>query len=916
MSNNYNIDWQTCTNESFAVKTTDLFRVKTKDHPLKTAVVTERVPRRVLGSQPNTGRTTPVSTPSVILEPLSMALEGVDPLTAFAIEEMDPLSKIAAEENRDFRDSGQDKKFNDNKPEIESWSTKKVAILSKFTTSEKISIVTSFLSDGEKVVVKAQSTAVDKIQHRLEQLDYIEEGSQTKLDLSQAEYVGRIEQLNKELVSAWNSEQRVKALKIAIQCAKLLADTSVLRFYPSKFVLITDILDVFGQLGSKVSKLPEDFTPDMVSDTAKETCLNWFYKIASIRELVPRLYVEMALMKSYYFLSLSECEEALRRIGHMISGIGNPLVAVYARCYLCRVGRNLSNRIKNKQYLLQSFHRFLHSYPHLFSRCVKGDLAQQKMTLSAYMSLFTPALDYMLQTVAYDAPDALLNDLLDRCKLQGNSSLILNTVMSAFKPASISNRTLQFLEMIEQSLDQGIPLHSLLRTLGLCVSVAPPPLEHRRQILGVAWRHISSLKEVEEYVVCAEPWVLFVVKYFSHREINAILGDLIEHVAPDRSYEPYYTQLKYIVENIVLNVQDFEALLVMDNFLPLVDLFQQESVRVEVCKKILTGSTSDHSINDPVVVNALMFLCTTLHDSVNALTPEDEYRQIGDILCHVIKTIDYGRDFEQQLTFYVEARAMFSNIDIVFVQLVQCVNTLSVDTRQIVKGLHTRKTADFVRACAAYCFITIPSIKSVKHRLRLYLLSGQVALFNQCLGQADACFKAALTTIAELQNGKGQFPEAELLPHVKQFLSILLVVPDNPDCSVLNLTRSLLNVLQGYSWESNTSLISIFLCVVDVLSVMAREWYPYHVDKVESNDSLYGSDKKFIAEINKMCAVVAGELISKLQALGPCKKQSSLAVELFVRVAVRNDLNAQTTTLALNLWNLAAKDDSVDKKYM
>jgi hypothetical protein len=98
------------------------------------------------------------------------------------------------------------------------------------------------------VVVKAQSTAVDKMQHRLEQLDYIEEGSQTKLNLSQTEYVTRIEQLNRELVSAWNSEQRVKALKIAIQCAKLLADTSVLRFYPSKFVLITDILDVFGQL--------------------------------------------------------------------------------------------------------------------------------------------------------------------------------------------------------------------------------------------------------------------------------------------------------------------------------------------------------------------------------------------------------------------------------------------------------------------------------------------------------------------------------------------------------------------------------------------------------------------------------------------------------------------------------------------
>ena len=32
------------------------------------------------------------------------------------------------------------------------------------------------------------------------------------------------------------------------QCAKLLADISVIHFYPSKFVLITDILDNFGNI--------------------------------------------------------------------------------------------------------------------------------------------------------------------------------------------------------------------------------------------------------------------------------------------------------------------------------------------------------------------------------------------------------------------------------------------------------------------------------------------------------------------------------------------------------------------------------------------------------------------------------------------------------------------------------------------
>lgn len=60
--------------------------------------VTERLPRRILGSAPSTGRTTPVSTPASISEPLALALKKLDPLTEFAMhEELDPLSKIAAE---------------------------------------------------------------------------------------------------------------------------------------------------------------------------------------------------------------------------------------------------------------------------------------------------------------------------------------------------------------------------------------------------------------------------------------------------------------------------------------------------------------------------------------------------------------------------------------------------------------------------------------------------------------------------------------------------------------------------------------------------------------------------------------------------------------------------------------------------
>lgn len=97
----------------------------------------------------------------------------------------------------------------------------------------------------------------------------------------------------------------------------------------------------------------------MVSESAKETCLNWFYKIASIRELLPRLYVEMSIIKCYNFIDSSAHKEALMRIAKMIRGIGDPLVAIYARCYLFRVGGAVTN---DMEYMKESFIDFLDTY--------------------------------------------------------------------------------------------------------------------------------------------------------------------------------------------------------------------------------------------------------------------------------------------------------------------------------------------------------------------------------------------------------------------------------------------------------------------------------------------------------------------------------------------------------------------------
>ena len=77
-----------------------------------------------------------------------------------------------------------------------------------------------------------QSTTVsEKIRDRLEKLDqFYDENIHETSNLSQQEYVKKVDELNAALLSAWQEDDRVKSLKIVIQVVKLL-QSSISHYY-------------------------------------------------------------------------------------------------------------------------------------------------------------------------------------------------------------------------------------------------------------------------------------------------------------------------------------------------------------------------------------------------------------------------------------------------------------------------------------------------------------------------------------------------------------------------------------------------------------------------------------------------------------------------------------------------------------
>ena len=107
--------------------------------------------------------------------------------------------------------------------------------------------------------------------------------------------------------------------------------------YSYSFMKVTQALDKFGDMVFQRLKMKASegcrendrcgkslsgvsFTAADVPLSAKETCRNWFYKSSCIRELLPRVYIELSLFKCYRFVTDDDFGSILSRITSVIRG--------------------------------------------------------------------------------------------------------------------------------------------------------------------------------------------------------------------------------------------------------------------------------------------------------------------------------------------------------------------------------------------------------------------------------------------------------------------------------------------------------------------------------------------------------------------------------------------------------------------
>jgi hypothetical protein len=263
------------------------------------------------------------------------------------------------------------------KEETSVWQQKRTRIMKDF--DKQSSNMEVFLNEGKDKQNKAKVASITADEFQIQ-----------------------FKKLRRKMNQFWSKEDKVACLKICIQCAKLLNDTETPAFYPMKFMIITEIMDDFGKMVfDRMKKLSLqhqgvtnwqaqldneiDFrtTPDFV----KEKTNNWFLKCACIREVLPRVYLELTLVSCRRFMNKRMSVNDLDRLSLMVRGIAEPLSASYTCMYLARWGEDIDPNAKS--YL---FNMIEAMYKHWNFAAEYGNPYMDK---DEYFKLFDPAIDWL-----------------------------------------------------------------------------------------------------------------------------------------------------------------------------------------------------------------------------------------------------------------------------------------------------------------------------------------------------------------------------------------------------------------------------------------------------------------------------------------------------------------------------------------
>ncbi|XP_064943083.1 uncharacterized protein LOC135583599 isoform X2 [Musa acuminata AAA Group] len=750
------------------------------------------------------------------------------------------------------------------------WIFLKSSLMQKFSCSNTITI--SPTTDAIMRNNKGYKTLADI---HMEDLDDPESTVKEEIKvITRQEYVSRLQELKGEINQAWIAEDRIRALKLSIKVARLLTDTSVCQFYPTLFTLVVDVMDMLGNLvwerikkrteyaddRTPVCSLPENFTSDDICSEAKETCYNWFCKIGSIHELVPRIYLELAILRCWRFLEDSFVS-IVERLVMMMRGLADPLVSAYCHLYLAHCARSLY--LGDDGYLIMSLGdiSILLRRVLLDKETVGHHSCKNKYFL---ISLIKPAIDWIVKcifTEGYQNASNILVEFGVGSNLSVSTrkfscvSVVLHYLLKHLPADVTSNNAVEIIDFIEQNKDMSVESHLDYRLLGHKLYECQHSLSSVCAVMRRIMQVLGQYDNLNEYLIIADAYLDIILLYSMENYLGIILDGILKRAHANQVDQIEMENLQSILVKIIDHFDRLEVVLAMEHFTAILD-FLSGSSRNTVYMNILHKATRAGHIGDPTRVQFLFEVSQVLHESIDPSNMNDESKHKADLISRFVGMVNFGAEWEQHLSFLGESRAAFGSIDELKYVLIHSSNNLAIKSIR-----DKKKFLGFLKSCLAFSEVTIPSISDSIQRMNLYLETAEIALFGGLISHSEGLVTSAISCLECLNMTTGSHSSNDV-DHISsltsKLCSLLLMIPGNHEEGSVCLIRNLITTLQGHSLASSKIKVQVFCAIISLSAGLSQKKFLYHAKNMEviSNDQLYFGDPSFDEELSSIASLV------------------------------------------------------------
>ena len=759
----------------------------------------------------------------------------------------------------------------------ENWQSLKKNLNDLFCNNFEMKVKSLYSFDFSES--EERNYKIEKGRTRIEELEKGEDDTNAG---TVGEIVKKMEVIKKEMLQKWDKEEKVATLKIIIQCAKILNDVSTPKFYCHKFLIISEFIDNFSKLvydricklafGSKQQVDFSKISPDVGAPQAKDICMNWIMKTCCIRELLPRIYIDISFLGMFKFIMTDdELERKILNIAYMIRGISHPLIAFYASMYLTKIVLTLFPKTKKFLFiLLQNLSKFE------INEALMKKLNYEGMTVEELKKVLDPCVEWICYCACKNMGPKDFKTLIKIYDESKNYSLFKGVIIHSLPKFIFNDKIVQYIFVC-------FDLYNNYESTFLCylicqkILISDNPLEG--QYIAIMWDKIKNCKNRELFIDCCSLLGEVLIKFHNEdvqdkffEEVFEIFKNTFSNSSSTgespQEIQKYFAKFEIFLYNILTKITNYNSILSGDNFLFLLQNFNPE-MKLNICNTIFRQLINQKDpITDTYLAFSLLKIGKFIHDSIEIFSPAEKKKEVSDVLIKFINKIDFGMDFENYLNFLSEARDAYCELEEVTELLVKCVQKTAIQTYKSVKGKHNKKTMRFCKVCVAYCQITIPSITSLKTQLKLDLTTAEIALMNNLISECDSICRGIITGIQkEIYEFLNKLEADFVINFSKSLLGFLVMVPSNPD-DPFQLIRGFVNLFLDEKLQKTLLVsrvkLSVFLSMAKFVTTQLQTRLPYHVFNVDSNDEIFTGDQKYIMEGNELIETILTEILNEI----------------------------------------------------